>query len=58
MIEAPDNLGQFTPITIGLGSWATPGTTARDGAINASWKTVAGGECRLLSTSSPVIKRD
>ena len=47
MIEAPDNLGQFTPITIGLGSWATLGTTERDGAINASWKTVADGEWRV-----------
>ena len=57
MIEAPDNLGQFTPITIGLGSGpplATLETTARDGAINASWKTVACAGSRVPSAQQLV----
>lgn len=35
--------------------WATPGTTARDGAINASWKTVAGGEWRRVQTAQHLV---
>ena len=54
MIEAPDNLGQFTPITIGLGSGPPLGHTGHHCEVVQSRRR----PLREIGTPTKIIIRD